>query len=312
MEFAIAIDSGGTNYRLRAIDGNGRMLSEYTGKPANHYHVGLEALPEIINSSISALLSSFGGERKDCRALFCGTTGLDSDEDDAFLNSFYRDSCGLSCPVRVISDAELAHYAVTGGEGVLLISGTGAIAFGCSREGRRGRSGGWLFSILGDQGGGAWVSRRALQHLSRFFDGAVSDSELLMGIRERLSISSRSDLNRLARTMGEPPWTVPSLGKIVSEAADSGDAEAIRIFQEAASFLFSLVEDIDSALSISRTYPDFPVGLWGSTVLGSSAMRTELERLIKGKYPEARLMLPNKSALDEAAELALKLWKSGS
>ena len=135
MEFAIAIDSGGTNYRLRAIDGNGRMLSEYTGKPANHYHVGLEALPGIINSSISALLSSFGGERKDCRALFCGTTGLDSDEDDAFLNSFYRDRCGLSCPVRVISDAELAHYAVTGGEGVLLISGTGAIAFGCSREG---------------------------------------------------------------------------------------------------------------------------------------------------------------------------------
>ena len=127
-----------------------------------------------------------------------------------------------------------------------------------------------------------------------------------------LSISSRDDLNRLARTMVEPPWTVPSLGKSVSEAADSGDEEAIRIFQEAASFIFSLVEDIDSALSISGTFPDFPVGLWGSTVLGSSVMRTELERLIKGKYPEARIMLPSKSALDEAAELALKLWKSGS
>lgn len=308
MEYAIAIDSGGTNYRLRAVDRFGTILGECTCQSANHYHVGLEALPSIVNGNIDSLLSLFGGRREDCRALVCGTTGLDSSEDEDLLTSFYSGRCGLSCPVSIINDAELAHYAVTGGEGMLIISGTGAIGFGRSREGRTGRAGGWLFPILGDEGGGSWVARRVLQHLSRWFDGFVLDSPLLSDVRKMLSLETRDDLNRYARKMGEPPWETPKVGKLVSDHADAGEDDAVGICREAAAYLFQLVLDLDASLSISPTFPDFPIGLWGSTILGSAVMQEELSKLVHGRYPDARIVLPTKSALDQAAEMALELW----
>lgn len=310
MEYAIGIDSGGTNYRLRAVSSSGETLAQYVGQPANHYHLGMDMFPKVVNDNISSLLALFGGDRNSCRALYCGTTGLDSPEDGEFLNAFYRTQCGLSCPVSVVSDSELALGAVTGGEGILLISGTGAIAFGKTREGVTARAGGWLFSILGDQGGGSWVSRRAMQLLSRYFDGAICKTEMISELCIYLNIQNRNDLNKIARKAGEPPWELPPLGKIVSRYAEQGNEDAVAIFKEAADHVFSIVTDLDHILSMSKNWPDFPIGLWGSTILGSSVMRDYFSRLVKERYPLAKIVLPtSKTALDEASSQALRLWQ---
>ena len=308
MEYAVGIDSGGTSYRLRAVSEDGSVLAEFTGQSANHYRMSHEELVRTVNDNISSLLDSFGGKRADCRALFCGTTGLDSDADAALLHSLYSNECGLSCPVRIISDAELAHYAVTDGKGIVIVAGTGCIAFGSSRSGVRGRAGGWLFTILGDEGGGAWISRRALQLLSRYLDGAVGESLLIRVLREKLGVNGRDDLCRIAGSLCNPPFRVPSLGAVVSECADSGDKNAIAILEEAAQHAFSLVLDLDAALAVSRGWPDFPVGLWGSTILGSAVMRKRFEDLLHERYPEAVIVLPERSALEAAACQALRMW----
>ena len=55
MEYAIGIDSGGTNYRLRAVSSSGETLSQYVGQPANHYHLGMDMFPKVVNDNISSL-----------------------------------------------------------------------------------------------------------------------------------------------------------------------------------------------------------------------------------------------------------------
>lgn len=128
MDYVLGIDSGGTNYRVEAQDTDGHQLGYYVGQPVNHYNFAKEEWQNRINENIDACLAQFGGQRSKVKALVCGTTGIDSDADEVMLNAFYRSLPGFACPMQVVNDAELAHYTVTGGTGVLVISGTGSIA----------------------------------------------------------------------------------------------------------------------------------------------------------------------------------------
>jgi N-acetylglucosamine kinase-like BadF-type ATPase len=78
---------------------------------------------------------------------------------------------GLARKVEVISDYELAHrVAFAGGPGVVVIGGTGSVAFGKNAKGKKARAGG-LGPYLGDEGSGFWIGKRGLTDpkLSRRF-----------------------------------------------------------------------------------------------------------------------------------------------
>ena len=65
--------------------------------------------------------------------------------------------------ILVTHDARIALSGATAGEpGMIAISGTGSIAFGCGPTGEVARAGGWGF-IYGDEGGGFDIVRQALR-----------------------------------------------------------------------------------------------------------------------------------------------------
>ena len=244
MDYVLGIDSGGTNYRVEAQDTDGHQLGYYVGQPVNHYNFAKEEWQNRINENIDACLAQFGGQRSKVKALVCGTTGIDSDADEVMLNAFYRSLPGFACPMQVVNDAELAHYTVTGGTGVLVISGTGSIAYGRSRDGRTCRTGGWMFTIEGDEGSGTWVSRMALRQVGRYLEGAAPESPLTRAVCATLSIHTRDDLNSVALAGGQAPWGMPHLGKLVNESAEEGDVAAVKILQQAAGLIRHLRADL--------------------------------------------------------------------
>lgn len=310
MKYVIGIDSGGTNFRVEACDLTGKQLAFYIGVPANHYYVDEEELSRRVNANIDACLAMFGGKREDAACLVCGTTGLDSPEDETLLNRFYGSLPGFHCPVKVINDAELAHYTVTGGFGVLVISGTGSIAFGRNKAGQTRRSGGWLFTIQGDEGSGTWISRMALRYVGRWLDGAVPESPLVTMVCDHLHIKDRNDLNTIAARSGTPPWYTPPLAEIVNKAADAGDAAAADILQQAANLIAQLVEDTASALDMQRTEPDFIIGVWGSTILKSPRMLKAFRARLARTCPQAEIRLPQRTATEGAVAMAIDLIKN--
>ncbi len=60
--------------------------------------------------------------------------------------------------------------AAGAGPGLLLVCGTGSVAFGLERAGNTMRCGGWG-AVCGDEGSGAWIGRRALSMVTAAADG---------------------------------------------------------------------------------------------------------------------------------------------
>ena len=70
---------------------------------------------------------------------------------------------GYKARVVVVNDALVAlEAAIPGGPGVVIISGTGSIAYGRNAAGEAARAGGWGY-VLGDEGSGYWIGRAALR-----------------------------------------------------------------------------------------------------------------------------------------------------
>ena len=73
--------------------------------------------------------------------------------------------------LSVSHDALIAYVGACGGEpGVVVIAGTGSIAFGRGSDGREARAGGWGY-VFGDEGGAFDIVRQALRAALRFEEG---------------------------------------------------------------------------------------------------------------------------------------------
>ena len=309
MNYVLGIDSGGTNYRVMAADLEGKQLGYYVGEPASIYYLNEEELLERINYNIEECLKQFSGRREDARYLVCGTTGIDCEEDAVHLLTYYQKLEGIDCPMKVINDAELAHYTVTGGKGILIISGTGSIAFGVNEKGERARVGGWPLPILGDEGSGIWVTKMALRYFARYLDQAVERGPLIQMIESETGIRTRDALIQVSVKGGKNPADFPQLGRLVNQAANEGDPYALEILIGAAEELLQIIEDIVYALGIEKTEPDFCVGVWGSNLVKSKIVLERFTELVTKRYPEARILLPQKEAIEGAVEMALDLLK---
>ena len=142
MDYVLGIDSGGTKFLVKAVGMDGKELAEYEGHPAGLYRFSRNEAVRTIQDNLEWCIGQAGLAKPDCRAIVCGTTGIDSEEDRQEVEEIYRLLPGFSCPALCVNDAEVALYAVTGGTGVVVISGTGSIAFGRNGGGRTERSGG--------------------------------------------------------------------------------------------------------------------------------------------------------------------------
>lgn len=308
MKYVLGIDSGGTKFLVRACDLDGKTLGEYTGTACNHYYLPEEEVKVRINHHIDACLHTFGGRREDCAYLLCGTTGLDSPDDEVILDRLYGELSGFTCPVKCVNDAEVAHYAATGGVGVLVIAGTGSIAFGRNAAGEEARAGGWFFTLMGDEGSGAYKSKWALHYVSRWFDGVIDETPLIRMTREKLALNTRKDLLELSMKMGTAPWPDPGLSKIVDDAAAEGDPYARSILEDSARWCFEIADAVIQKLGMHKQ-ARFRVGAWGSSIVKSPLHFASFKRLLEEKYDNVDVLIPDCDAATGAVRMALARLK---
>ena len=92
----------------------------------------------------------------------------------------------------VSNDAVTAHLGALGGEpGAVIVAGTGAIALAASPAGWA-RADGWG-PMLGDDGGGYWIGRRALAMALREHDGRGGAARFLRAAAEAAVRPARAD-----------------------------------------------------------------------------------------------------------------------
>jgi len=138
----------------------------------------------------------------------------------------------------VLADGEVALATAFGtGPGILVNAGTGSIAYARDPAGELHRAGGYGWQ-LGDEGGGYWLGRRALDVAARSHDGRGEGSTLLARLLGALGLQHFDDLVRWSATA--TPAQMAALAPHVLNAAREGEGVARQAVDDAARELVEL------------------------------------------------------------------------
>ncbi len=259
----VGIDGGGSKTRgvlaRIGIDGQMRMLKEWTGPPANW--LGVPGANRLTGESIREVCCNLleGTDGVPVAGAVAGIAGMSLPGRRQTVLSCLREGFPAA-RCEVIGDAQAAYYgAIARGDGIVVISGTGSIAI-TRRDGRWMTAGGGGI-VLGDEGSGFRIGQMGLR-------AAIRDQEKRGGVtrlRERaLNHYGVSSLNELpARVHSQHGIGVAKVAGFCREvfaAARAGDPVARCILEEAGRELAGLAGSLLTRCGSTRGIPVHLVG----------------------------------------------------
>ena len=282
----LGIDAGGTKTVCLLADERGQVLSDARAGGAN-----LQAAGELeVEKVLHAVMEEAIGER-DLKpdAICLGIAGVDRESDAAAVRAIMR-RIGLKARTLVVNDALIALVAGAGEQpGVVIVAGTGSIAYGRDAANRAARAGGWGY-ILGDEGGGFWIGRAALHAVVREYDGRGPTTLLTGLVLADMQLASPTELIHAVYAGGLHRNAIAGVAAVVQRAADAGDAVAADIIRRASVELSVAAASVITRLAMRGD--QFPILLAGGVFggvpalvsqvalrLGEVAPRSEVRRL---------------------------------
>jgi N-acetylglucosamine kinase-like BadF-type ATPase len=224
----IGVDAGATKSVGILADERGRVLGQSRGGGAN-IHVQGEAQVEAVLRSLLAELGAIAP----AGAICLGMAGVDRPHDEEVVRGILA-RIGFGGRVRVANDALIALAAGSPSRiGIVILSGTGSIAYGVDAAGHMARSGGFG-SLLGDEGSGYWLGNQALRAVVRAADGRGPATQLTPMVFEALAIRSIDELVPLVYEHHLPRLAVAGLAGRVERARAQGDSVASELLSRAA------------------------------------------------------------------------------
>lgn len=227
--YVLGIDAGGTKTVCYLADADGHVVGEGHGGGANLQAHGELEVEKVLHGVIDQAID----DRSILPAATClGVAGVDRPEDDRTVRQIMR-RLGFRRHTLVVNDALIALVAGVGNApGVVLIAGTGSIAYGVNDAGYAARSGGWGF-VLGDEGSGYWIGRQALAAVVRESDGRGPRTQLTPLVLEHFRLARVDGLVRAVYDQGLKRHAVAALGGVVERARELGDVAAADILAKA-------------------------------------------------------------------------------
>lgn len=227
--FVLGIDAGGTKTVCLLADGDGRVRASARGPGANLQSLGELEVEKVLHAVIEEACPD---PLIQPSALCLGIAGVDRVEDDRIVRAILR-RLGFRSNTLVVNDALVALVAgVRDDPGVVVIAGTGSIAYGVNAGGYAARAGGWGF-VLGDEGSGYWIGREALAAVVREADGRGPRTQLTPMVLEHFNLSEAPGLVREVYDKGLRKQSIAALGEVVETARAEGDVVASEILRTA-------------------------------------------------------------------------------
>jgi glucosamine kinase len=219
------------------------------------------------------------------RVLCVGVAGAGRErERQALLRAL--DGEAVAEEVIVTTDAEIAVEDAFGeGPGILLISGTGSVAFGRGPTGIFRRCGGWG-PDLGDEGSGAWIGRRALSVVTSSHDEREPMTRLIGAVLTALELEEVDDLVAWGATA--TPKDLAALAVPVVTLASERDLRANSICTLASEELVLHVRTLARQLFVDERAA-VPVALAGGMLQRGSFLRRLVEHRLRSAVPGSHL-----------------------
>jgi N-acetylglucosamine kinase-like BadF-type ATPase len=245
-QLVVGLDGGGTKTEALLVDVSGTILSKKTGGPSNFQIIGVEKAAEVILDLIQDCSAEAGCDLKDLRAVVAGLTGAGRDVDRNRMLAGVREGMkkrNLAIERVIIeSDARIAlEGAFEGKVGIILIGGTGSIAFGKGHDGTIFRVGGWG-RILGDEGSGYAIGREGLNAVTKHLDGRIRPTALTKMVSQKFGLTTQEQIITAVYT---EQFDVATVAPLVIQAVTQRDIECERILNKAT---FELSEHVRALL----------------------------------------------------------------
>jgi len=209
--------------------------------------------------------------------------------------------------IEVVGDMVIAIEAASGsGPGVVVIAGTGSIAYGRNAAGQTARAGGWGFAIS-DEGSGHWIGRRAVNAAMRAYDEGQS-APLLEEAVKAWGVSSREQMILVANT--SPPPDFAGLFPVVVRASEAGDPLASEILIQSGAELSRLAEIVIDRLF--QGAESVPVAMSGGVFSNSAQVRQVFYNNLRSRHPGVALNATIVDPVKGALELARKAARRGA
>lgn len=294
----LGIDAGGSKTIALVADGKGEIVGEGRAGGANLQTDGELQVEKILHDVI---VQAMGKRTAPPDAMCLGMAGVDRESDGRIIRGIMQ-RLGFRHNALIVNDALIALVAGAGANpGVVVISGTGSIAYGVSHRGVAARAGGWG-PTLGDEGSGYWIGRRALEAVVRDADGRGPQTTLTRRVLEHFALP-RAEL--LVSEIYHQPHgrrAIAALATIVDRARSEGDLVAAEIMSDAADELAIAAGSVIARLEMRGEA--FPILLAGGLLKRSDWLAGEIARRMAEVAPRSEVALLQHEPVLGAVRLA--------
>ena len=298
----VGVDGGGTKTRVLVADETGKTIGEAEG-PASAVRPGkADHSATVIADTVRRALGDAELGLIVPRVLCVGVAGVGREPERQALWQALA-AMELADEVLVHPDATIAlDDAFNDGVGVLLIAGTGSVAFGRGPTGVIARTGGWGPNI-GDEGSGAWIGRRALSVVTAASDGREPETALTGAVLTATQVNDVNDL--IAWAAEATPAMLATIAPAVISEAEAGDLRANSLLSMAAEELVLHVRALARQLFMDERAA-VPVALTGGLLKRGTPLRKRLEQRMRSAVPGAQLHAAEIDAARGAVRDALR------
>jgi len=260
MTYWMGIDGGGSNLRVVIANSDLEILVQSQAETANPSIIGHNLAAQRIQLAISETLTKAGLSPSQIKGVGIGIAGAAA----AHSATWLRETVSAVLPDSQIipsSDFEIALVGAHGERhGVLLLAGTGSVAYGINGAGQSAQAGGWGY-LLGDEGGGYWIGMSALKQIARAADGRESLSpDFTAAVLGALGLKTSSNLLAFLYHADKPPLRqIAALAPLVMDYA--AETFVAQILDDAADELAQLCHAVINRLNLESPRIAFAGGL---------------------------------------------------
>ena len=294
--YVIGIDAGGTKTVGLLADASGNIVTKARGAGANLVVHGELAVEKVLYQLIEDLESP-----GPVAAICLGMAGVDRPDEKELIQGVMR-RLGMRHAVRIVPDALIALVAgAPEGIGIVVVAGTGSIAYGVDRQGQTARSGGWGY-LLGDEGSAFWLGHAAVRQGIRAVDGRGPATTLFDRIAQQLELDVPDGLVKWFYDQELSRHRVANLASVVEEAANDGDDTASSLLDQAAQHLARAGRAVSRQLDFVEPYPFVQAG---GVFKACPSLYRRLEAILD--LPQAQAVRLEGEPAQGAVTLALQL-----
>ena len=306
MIYVLGIDAGGTKTVCQLADTSGTLIAEARGGGANLQAAGELQVEKVLHDVMAEAI----GPLDIIPAAIClGIAGVDRPDEFRIVEGIMR-RIGAHARTIVVNDALVALEAgAPGAPGVVIISGTGSIAYGRNARGEGARAGGWGH-VLGDEGSGFWIGRAALRAVLREADRRAPRTALTPLLLQHFGVSEAQNLIHEVYKNNLRPAAIASLAGQVQTAYSEGDPAATGILHAAAQELESSGVSVAKRLGLGAE--PFPFILGGGIFRAVPWLRHELQRRLPLAVPNSTARLLDREPAAGAVSIAIQEAQGGA